>query len=96
MLNLRGYVGGRYRDKSMLTAQAEYRWRFYKRWGAVAFAGVGQVAENFGDYNTDDLLPSAGIGARFMLSEKNRLNLSVDYAIGKDTSALYFYVAESF
>jgi hemolysin activation/secretion protein len=80
----------------MLTAQAEYRWRFYKRWGAVAFAGVGQVAENFGDYNTDNLLPSAGIGARFMLSEKNRLNLSVDYAVGKDTSALYFYVAESF
>ncbi len=96
MLNLRGYVGGRFRDKTMLTTQAEYRWRFYKRWGAVAFAGVGQVAENFGDYNTDNLLPSAGIGARFMLSEKNRLNLSVDYAIGKDTSALYFYVAESF
>ena len=67
-----------------------------KSWGAVAFAGAGQVAENFGDYNTDDLLPRAGIGARFMLSEKNRLNLSVDYAIGKDTSALYFYVAESF
>ncbi|MCP4902860.1 MAG: hypothetical protein GY906_38350 [bacterium] len=36
--------------------------------------------------------PSVGIGLRFMLSEKNRLNLSVDYAVGRDSDALYFYV----
>jgi len=96
-LNLRGYVAGRYRDKTMLTAQAEYRWRFYKRFGMVAFAGVGQVAESWSDYDTDNLLPSAGIGVRFMLSEENRLNISVDYAVGKgDNNALYFYVMESF
>ena len=94
--DLRGYVGGRYRDKTMLTVQGEYRWRFTKKWGAVAFAGVGEVAESISDYNGDNLLPSAGVGLRFMLSTKDRLNICFDYAIGKDTSAAYFYVAESF
>lgn len=95
-MDLRGYVGGRYRDTTMVTVQAEFRWRFTKRWGAVAFAGVGEVADSFSDYNTDNLLPSAGVGLRFMLSTDNRLNLSFDYAVGKDSSAAYFYVAESF
>jgi hypothetical protein len=62
----------------------------------VAFAGVGEVAESFSDYNTDNLLPSAGVGLRFMLSTNNRLNLSLDVAVGKDEGAVYFYVAESF
>jgi outer membrane protein assembly factor BamA len=95
-MDLRGYTGGRYRDTTMLTVQAEYRWRFLKKWGVVAFAGVGEVADSFNDYNTDNLLPSAGVGLRFMLSTKNRLNISFDFAVGKDSSAAYFYVAESF
>ena len=93
---LRGYVGGRYRDKTMLAAQLEYRWRFYKRFGGVVFGGVGQVGASLGDYNSDALLPSWGVGLRFMLTERNRLNLSVDYATGVDSSYWYFYVGESF
>jgi len=95
-VDLRGYVGGRYRDETMATVQAEYRWRFYKKWGMVAFAGVGKVAEAWSDYNFNDLLPSAGVGLRFKLSKTTDLNLSVDYAVGKDSDAWYFYVGESF
>jgi outer membrane protein assembly factor BamA len=94
--DLRGFVGGRYRDETMLAVQAEYRWRFYKRLGMVAFAGVGQVAESFGDYSGDNMLPSGGVGLRFLLSSDNRLNLSVDWAVGKDDDYFYFYVGESF
>ena len=54
------------------------------------------MGESLGDYNTDDLLPSGGVGLRFLLSEENRLNLSVDYAIGVDSGYWYFYVSESF
>jgi outer membrane protein assembly factor BamA len=95
-VDLRGYVGGRYRDERMATLQGEYRWRFAKRWGVVAFAGVGEVAPSWGDFNLDDLLPSAGVGLRSKLSKTTGLNLSVDYAVGKDSDAWYFYVAESF
>ena len=43
--NLRGYSNGRYRADQLLTVEAEYRWMFHKRWGAVAFAGLGWVAD---------------------------------------------------
>jgi outer membrane protein assembly factor BamA len=94
--DLRGYPGGQYLDKMMLATQLEYRWRFWKRWGMVAFAGVGEVARNLTDFNTQDLLPSAGAGLRFMVSEVHRVNISVDYARGKEGDAIYFYIGESF
>ena len=94
--DLRGYPGGRYVDKMMVATQVEYRWNFWKRWGMVAFAGVGEVAAKLDELNTQDLLPSAGAGLRFMVSEKNRVNISVDYARGKEGDAVYFYIGESF
>ncbi len=33
---------------------------------------------------------------RFKLSKTTDFNLSVDYAVGKDSDAWYFYVRESF
>jgi outer membrane protein assembly factor BamA len=95
-VDLRGYFGGRFRDERMATIQAEYRWRFAKKWGAVAFAGFGEVAESWSEFNIDDVLPSAGVGVRFKISSTTGLNLSVDYAVGKDSDAWYFYVGESF
>lgn len=93
---IRGYVGGQYRDDVSLTTQLEFRWKFYKKWGMVAFAGVGEVAPTVGDMNQDDLLPSAGVGIRFMASEKQRVNLGIDYARGKNSDAWYFRIGEAF
>jgi hemolysin activation/secretion protein len=93
---IRGYVGGQYRDDVSLTTQLEFRWSFYKKWGMVAFAGIGEVAPTVGDMNLDDLLPSAGVGLRFMASEKHRVNLGIDYARGKDSDAWYFRIGEAF
>ena len=93
---IRGYVGGQYRDKVSVTTQIEYRWRSYKKWGMVAFGGIGQVAPEIGEMKFDDLLPSVGIGIRWMASEKERVNLSIDYARGKDSDAWYFRIGEAF
>jgi hypothetical protein len=93
---IRGYVGGQYRDGVSLSTQLEYRWRFHGKWGMVAFAGVGQIAPGFGDLRTDNLLPSYGVGARFMVSEEQRINLGVDYARGRGSSAWYFRISEAF
>ena len=95
-VDLRGYFGGRFRDERMATFQAEYRWRFAKKWGAVAFAGFGEVAPSWSDFTFEDALPSAGVGVRFKISKTTGLNLSVDYAVGKESDAWYFYVGESF
>jgi len=94
--DLRGYEVGQYRDKAMLTAQAEWRWTFYKRFGLVAFAGTGQVAPALSDLRRDAWLPGFGGGVRYMLTEEYRLNVGLDYARGKDSDAVYFVVGEAF
>ncbi|MCP4901263.1 MAG: BamA/TamA family outer membrane protein, partial [bacterium] len=92
--DLRGYVGGRYRDETMLAVQAEIRWHFSKRFSATGFAGVGEVAESVSDFDLDHLLPSIGAGLRYILSVDNRLNIGIDYAVGKGSDAVYFFVGE--
>lgn len=93
--DLRGYPAGQYRDHALFAAQVEYRRRLFGRFGAVAFAGVGAVAPDFGELG-EDLLPGAGIGLRWQASKKYGVNVSIDYAVGKDSDALYFYVGEAF
>jgi hypothetical protein len=46
---LRGYVTGKYRDKDLLSAQAEYRRMFPNRFGFVVFGGASEVAKDFSD-----------------------------------------------
>ncbi len=98
--NLRGYPGGKYRGKYMTTLQAELRWRFYKRLGAVVFAGTGSI---WGDENDKvkfmnrNWLPAAGLGARFMISREKKINIRLDYAVGVDgNSGIYFGMMEAF
>jgi hypothetical protein len=93
--DLRGYPSGRYRDKKMYAVQAEYRWHIHERWILTGFAGIGEVAENFGDLG-DNFLPAAGVGARFVLSSRHRVSLSVDVATGDDGTEFYFGVGEAF
>jgi outer membrane protein assembly factor BamA len=93
---IRGYIGGQYRDDVSLTTQVEYRWRFYKRLGMVAFAGIGEVAPKVSDMNSENILHSLGGGIRFRASEEQRVNLSIDYAVGKDSNAWYFRIGEAF
>ena len=93
---IRGYPVGRYLDQRMLAGQAEWRWSFRPRWGVVAFGGLGQVGQNFSDFKSDNILVSGGVGLRWMASVENRVNLSVDYALGEKDNYLYIYVGEAF
>ncbi|MCP4897810.1 MAG: BamA/TamA family outer membrane protein [bacterium] len=93
---IRGYVGGQYRDEVSVTTQLEYRWNFHKKWGMVAFGGVGQIGPSFSEISSDNLLPSYGVGIRFMASKEQGVNLGIDYARGKDSGAWYFRIAEAF
>jgi outer membrane protein assembly factor BamA len=94
--NLRGYVSGRYRDKNMLSAQMEYRGRFYDRWGLVAFVGTGKVAPDVDGFGEVAALPSAGGGVRLLVSRSQRINVGIDYAVGRDEKAWYLRFGEAF
>jgi len=96
-LALRGFPATDYLSKQSLYAQAEVRWRLYKRWGIVAFAGAGRVDDSFGNLGEDETIPSYGVGLRFMLLESQRINLRIDYARSdKGREAWYLSVTEAF
>ena len=97
--DLRGYATGQYRDHDMAAAQVELRQHLFWKIGAVAFAGVGGIAPGADSRNPfakATFLPDAGVGVRFMASEDYRVNLSVDYAVGKHSNGLYIYIGEAF
>lgn len=89
--DIRGYTEGKYRGNQMYAIQSEYRWNFYRRWGTVAFMGLA-IAEN----PSSSVLPAGGIGIRFKAIPLRKINIGIDYAIGKKDSGFYFRIGESF
>lgn len=95
--NMRGYYAGRFRDKSNLLMQAEYRIDIYKRLGCTLFCSLGNVGKNYNDVFSNTFKYAYGGGIRFALNKSERLNLRIDYGIGaKGNSGLYFQIGEAF
>jgi len=95
--SMRGMYSGRYRDKDQLVLQAEYRVPIAGRFGAVAFAGAGDVGHTATDYSFNTLKYSYGAGVRFAVDKKEKLNIRVDYGLaGRGNSGLYFQLGEAF
>lgn len=93
---MRGYFLGRYRDKQYLMAQVEYRTILWWRLGMVGFLGVGDVAPQLSALRMDELKYSVGVGIRFVLDAKEKLNVRMDIGFGKNTAGLYFAIEEAF
>lgn len=91
----RGYVQGRYRGKTFLSGEAEYRRHLWRKLGYVLFSNVHTVTEPDGIIRY--INPSLGAGLRFLLNKAQRINVRVDYAKGiNDNGGLYFQVTEAF
>jgi len=101
--DLRGYTWGRYRDYSSVFVISEYRHMLgrkspnsrgdnYGPFGFAVWAGAGSVAESIGELT--NWLPNAGIGLRFEVVK--RMNLRVDYGVGKNSKGFYFSFNEAF
>ncbi|MGV3509887.1 MAG: BamA/TamA family outer membrane protein [Sphingobacteriaceae bacterium] len=97
---MRGYYTGRYRDRNLLAAQTELKYRIIPRISLVAFAGAGSV------YNTridlGDFKPSYGAGFRYFFDTIRGLSLRMDYAFGekrdgeKRQKGFYIALGEAF
>lgn len=98
---MRGYYTGRYRDQNLLTAHAELRYRFVKRFAAAAFGGTGTVFKN-NDFHLSDLKPNYGAGIRYFADPGRGLTLRMDYAVGEKRpgeprqTGFYLALAEAF
>lgn len=94
---MRGYYEGRYRDYEMQTLQSEYRLQLSKRFGMVAFGGVGNVSSKLKNIDVDNLKYSYGAGIRFALNKSEKLNIRVDYGLGGGVNkGFYLQIGEAF
>jgi hypothetical protein len=93
---LRGYYLGRYRDKWLGAAEAEYRFPIVWLFRGVLFAGVAEVADSPKHIDLDPIRWTAGTGLRLTLSKKERLNLRFDFGIGANTYGFYLSASEAF
>ena len=107
---MRGHYEGRFRDNSLYSAQAEYRiplvrekWidnrekvPFKERWGLVGFFGVGDVASSFGNVDLSKIKSSLGIGIRYLVLPKERINVRIDFGFVTQLPGVYFNIREAF
>ncbi len=93
---LRGYYEGRYRDKNLLNFAAEYRFKVWRRFGAVVFANYGKVAQRMKEVlQVKYYRYTIGSGLRFMINPQDRLNIRFDAGFGKQTQAFYLTIGEA-
>lgn len=93
---MRGFYEGRYRDNQLILLQAEYRRIVYKHFGVALFGNAGQVANQWQMFNLVNTHYTYGAGLRFVLDKKQKINLRVDVAIGKNKILPYFTIGEAF
>ncbi|MGB5205767.1 hypothetical protein [Eudoraea sp.] len=94
---MRGFFSGRYRDNFYGMMQLEYRQYVWKKFGMVAFGGLGNVSENILTYNFSTMKYSGGIGLRYLFNKKEKINLRMDIGFGSDGSrGIYFGIQEAF
>ena len=91
---MRGYFIGRYRDKKIIQTQVELRQKIYGRSGIAVWAGAGNVFPGFKDLEWKHTLPTFGAGYRWEF--KKRVNIRLDYGIGRGESGFYFSINEAF
>ena len=104
----RGYVGGRFRGNSWITAEAEYRFPISES-GLLSGVVFGNATTTSRDELTvvseviemlqlfEAIRPAGGAGLRILLERAGRLNLGMDFAIGQNGSkGFYFVVGETF
>ncbi|MEO0405438.1 MAG: BamA/TamA family outer membrane protein, partial [Bacteroidota bacterium] len=96
---MRGYYLGRYRDNALLASQVEYRFLpfpFSKRFGGVAFAGVGAVSPKIVDLNLNQVRASGGLGLRFLLFPGKDIYTRFDVAATNEGLGYYVFIGEAF
>jgi outer membrane protein assembly factor BamA len=93
---LRGIYAERYVDRSMLMAQAEYRFPIWGRCSGAVFGGAGDVSAGLAQFRAADLKYAGGAGLRFALNPDEGINLRVDVGFGDEETQIYFQLLEAF
>jgi hypothetical protein len=92
---LRGYRGGRFRDRLAWSGQTELRVPVKGPLSATAFLAVGDVAPSISALRVDTIKLAGGAGLRWRLTREGA-NIRVDLAAGGEGVEAYLLVLEAF
>jgi hypothetical protein len=94
---LRGYRGSLYLDRTLALARCEVRrGQLWGRLGAVAFAGIGDVAPSVARLTLSKRLWAAGFGVRYLVDQREKVNVRVDVGFGNGDSGFFLSLGEAF
>ena len=78
-----------------MLGQAEYRFPIYKRLGGAVFTGLGEVNDQFTNFDLSHTQATTGGGLRYFLDVKEQLNVRVDAGFGPYTNGVYVCAGEA-
>ena len=94
---MRGIYEQRFRDRQMVTFQAEVRQKLFWRIDAAVFGGVGNVSRFVDKFDIANTKYAGGVGIRFNFLPRDRVNLRLDYAGGTGSApGILFAIGEAF
>ena len=93
---MRGYTGDRFRDNYMISAQTEWRFPIYWRFGGALFFAAGRVMHNFTDFIFEDIKYGGGFGIRVRLAKTKKINMRFDMGFTPEGYKFYFNLLEAF
>ena len=94
-VSLRGIPAMRYQGEDVLVGEAEYLWGVTPRWSVVFFGGVGYTTSINQFKEQGQAVGAGGLGFRYRLARKQRLQAGVDIARGPVDTSIYLTVGSA-
>ena len=94
-VSLRGIPAMRYQGDNVITGEAEYLWGLTPRWSLVFFGGVGHAASINRFKETSQTVGAGGLGFRYRLARKQKLQAGIDIARGPEDTSIYLTVGSA-
>ena len=93
---MRGIYENRYRDKTVLMSQLEFRFPIIWIIGGTAFGGLGQVTPTYGDLKFNEFKYGYGLGLRLLIDEKTNSVLRFDVSFRDGGHSIFVGFNEAF
>jgi hypothetical protein len=88
-VNLRGIPALRYQGEEVIVAEVEYLWGVTPRWTLAIFGGGGVTTPVDAFAAQRETVAAGGLGFRYRIARKLRLQIGMDVARGPEETAFY-------
>lgn len=91
---MRGYYEGRYNGNNLISTQLELRQQLWNQLGCVAWVGCGMIFSSWKYFDTNEILPTYGLGIRYRV--RGNSNIRLDFGWGRNCFGLVVGINEAF